>query len=232
MRPEERSRDSPSAASRAKRSVSRRLRPRDRDDDQRHRADEIDAAPAPRSLQEKGHRDRADDRAKASARLDDTDHHAAAVGRVLLRRVDHRHRVLAEQEDARDQLAQREHPDVGRERRQQREQRVAHDGDRQHPLASPAVGPVDDEVREHVADRRERHEEPGVDRVEPHLGAHVGQDLREREQVVALEEGRDAQEEEQPALVRRERRGAPRRGSVPAGGRDRQRARHERPLID
>jgi hypothetical protein len=72
------------------------------------------------------------------------------------------------------------------------------------PLPAPAVGAADQRIREDGPEVDERHQVAGPFRTEAQVGAQVRQDLAERDEIIALEEGRDAQEHEQPPLVGRE----------------------------
>ena len=173
--------------------------------EQRDRAEEVDRPPAERARDGRNHH-RANDRAEPGGCADDADHGAASRGGKLFRSDDHAGRPFADQEDAGDELEQRERPHVRRQAREHREQRVAEDRHAEHTPSAPAIGFSDEQVCEHRSEVHNPEQKAGRAVVEREVPAQIGQDHHEREKVVTLEKRRDAQKREEAFLVRGEGR--------------------------
>jgi hypothetical protein len=132
------------------------------------------------------------------------DYEAASLRGKLFCGDQHGHRPLAEQEHARQELRPGEADGIRCEAGGDREDGVSGDRPRQQAPPAPIIGAADQQPGGHGAEVHGRDQQTcGLFR-KRELGAQIREDLGDRDQVVAFEEGGDRQEQEQPSLVGRE----------------------------
>src|SRR6185312_14239002 len=91
---------------------------------------------------------------------------------------------------------------------QERRDRVSRDRHGEHAPATVAIRAPHERVRQDRPEVHEGNELPGGLRTHTHRGAEIGQNLPESDEVVPLEEGRDAEKTQETLLVAVERDGS------------------------
>jgi hypothetical protein len=115
-----------------------------------------------------------------------------------------RHRVFGAEEDAGQQLEQREGPDVPRHGRERGAHRVPDHRPQQQRPPAPSVAEAGEEEGQEVPDLDQAPGDAEGGLADGERVLHVAQQQREDGVVVALEErGRDEQEQQRPEVLRR-----------------------------